>query len=78
MRIELKYMTTVLVSGAAVIAVAAAPTAAADRQSPTNPQNCVALPASTKCAKTGDAEVNSSIPAPYPGVFGIYGPFWAG
>jgi hypothetical protein len=28
--------------------------------------------------KAGDAEINSAIPAPYPGPFGIYGPFWPG
>jgi hypothetical protein len=39
---------------------------------------CVSSATSTKCQSPGDAEINSSIPAPYPGPFAIYGPFWAG
>jgi hypothetical protein len=81
MRIGLKFITPALAAGAAAVAIAAAPTAAAaadTQQGPPNQMTCVSSPTATKCVKAGDAEINSSIPAPYPGVFGIYGPFWAG
>jgi len=79
-RIGLKFITPVLAAGAAAVAVAAAPTAAADnsQQGPADQRSCVSSVSSTVCEKPGDAEINSAIPAPYPGVFGIYGPFWAG
>ncbi|MCW2649689.1 MAG: hypothetical protein JWR32_665 [Mycobacterium sp.] len=79
MRIGLKFITPALAAGAAAVAIAAAPAANADsQQGPPNPLTCVSSPTATKCQKAGDAELNSSIPAPYPGVYGIYGPFWAG
>jgi hypothetical protein len=79
MRIGLKYLTPVLAAGAATMAIAGAATAAADQQQgPADQQYCTSSAASTKCVKRGDAEINSSIPAPYPGVFSVYGPFWAG
>ncbi|MCW2654345.1 MAG: hypothetical protein JWR32_5321 [Mycobacterium sp.] len=80
MRIGLKFITPVLAAGAAAVVLAAAPTAGADtqQQGPADQRNCVSSVSSTICQKPGDAEINSSIPAPYPGVYGIYGPFWAG
>jgi hypothetical protein len=76
---ELKYLTPVIASGAVAVTIALAPVAAADDQhGPPNPQTCVSSVTSTKCVKQGDAEINGSIPAPYPGVYSIYGPFWAG
>lgn len=71
MRIGLKYITPVLAAGAAAIAIAGAPTAAAASQ-----QSCVVLGTSTKCQKPGEVEINSSIPAPNPGPWAVYGPFW--
>lgn len=73
-----KYLTVVFACGAAAVAVAAAPAAGADTQGPPNPDTCVSSVTSTKCLKQGDAEINASIPAPYPGVYGGYGPFFAG
>jgi len=89
MRIGLKFITPALAAGAAALAIAAAPAAAVanaaapnpntdSQQGPPNPLTCVSSSTATKCQKAGDAEINSSIPAPYPGVYGIYGPFWAG
>lgn len=79
MHIGLKYVTAALASGVAVLVIAAAPAASADnQQGPPNPQICTASATSTKCLKQGDAEINAAIPAPYPGVYGVYGPFWAG
>jgi hypothetical protein len=78
MRIGLKVIT-LLAAGAAAVAIAAAPAAAADtQQGPADQRSCVSSASATICQKPGDAEINSSIPAPYPGVFGVYGPFWAG
>jgi hypothetical protein len=71
MRIKLNCITPVLAAGAFAVAIATAPTAAAD-----NHQSCVTLGTATKCQKAGDVEVNSSIPAPNPGPWAIYGPFW--
>lgn len=45
---------------------------------PRDNQSCTSSVSATKCLKNGDAEINAAIPAPYPGVYGIYGPFWAG
>ncbi|MCW2650817.1 MAG: hypothetical protein JWR32_1793 [Mycobacterium sp.] len=53
-------------------------TAPAPGPGPQDNQSCTSSLSSTKCVKNGDAEINAGIPAPYPGVFGIYGPFWAG
>jgi hypothetical protein len=78
MGIRVKYFVPLLAAGAAVATIASAPAAVADQQGPPNPQNCISSTTSTKCVKQGDAEINSSIPAPYPGVYSIYGPYWAG
>ena len=79
MRIELKYLTTALAVGVAAVGIAAAPmAAAADQPSSSAQQSCVSTATVTKCVAPGDAEINSSIPAPYGGPFAIYGPFWAG
>jgi hypothetical protein len=93
MGLQLKYITPVLAAGAAAAAIAAAPTAVADNPpppppptvtvtaappGPPNTQVCNPSVAATKCVKTGDAEINASIPAPYPGIYGIYGPYWGG
>ena len=73
-----KYLTAVFACGAAAVAVATAPAAAADaQQGPPNPETCASSATSSRCLKQGDAEINAAIPAPYPGVYGIYGPFWA-
>ncbi len=45
---------------------------------PQDNQACTSSVSSTKCVKPGDAEINAGIPAPYPGPFGVYGPYWAG
>jgi hypothetical protein len=45
---------------------------------PQDNQACTTSVSATKCAKNGDAEINAAIPAPYGGVYSIYGPFWAG
>jgi hypothetical protein len=93
MRLQLKYITPVLAAGTAAAAIAAAPTAVADNHTPPPPptvtvtaappgppnaQVCNPSAAATKCVKTGDAEINASVPAPYAGTYGIYGPFWGG
>jgi hypothetical protein len=80
MRIGLKFITPVLAAGAAAVALAAAPTAGAEpqQQGPRRSAELRLVGSATICQKPGDAEINSSIPAPYPGVYGIYGPFWAG
>lgn len=78
MHISLKYSKAVLALGAAAVAIAAAPSATDNQQGPPNPQTCTSSASATKCVKQGDAEINASIPAPYPGPFGVYGPFWAG
>ena len=91
MRSGLTYLIRVLGICAAA-ALAAAPAASADpRLSPPAPptvtapapgpqdnQACTSSVSSTKCVKPGDAEINAGIPAPYPGPFGVYGPYWAG
>jgi hypothetical protein len=93
MRSGLKLITPALVACAAAASIAAARPAAADKQptpapptvtvtaapsGPADNQSCTSSAASTKCWKPGDAEINATIPAPYPGPFGIYGPYWAG
>jgi hypothetical protein len=45
---------------------------------PPDGMSCTSSSTSTKCQKIGDAEINAAIPAPYPGVYGLYGPFWGG
>jgi hypothetical protein len=45
---------------------------------PADSQSCTSSATATKCLKIGDAEINASVPAPYAGPYGIYGPFWAG
>jgi hypothetical protein len=61
------------------VCIASPPIAAADsQQDPAGQRSCVSSVTSTKCVKPGDAEINSAIPGPVSGVFGIYGPFCAG
>jgi hypothetical protein len=80
--------------GTAVVAFSAAPVAAGQPQEPApvtttvtvmahapgslDNQQCTQSVSATKCVKKGDVEINAAIPAPYGGVYGIYGPFWAG
>jgi hypothetical protein len=45
---------------------------------PADNQSCTSSATSTKCLKNGDAEINAAIPAPYPGPYSIYGPFYQG
>jgi hypothetical protein len=45
---------------------------------PADNQSCTSSATSTKCLKYGDAEINAAIPAPYPGPYSIYGPFYQG
>ena len=59
MRVRMIYVTPLLAASAALIAIVAAPTAAADASQPT----CVNLSSSsTKCQSPGDAELNDSLP----------------
>jgi hypothetical protein len=51
---------------------------AAPTPGPQDGMSCTSSSTSTKCQKHGDAEINAAIPAPYPGVYGVYGPFWGG
>jgi hypothetical protein len=53
-------------------------TVVAPAPGPRDNQACTSSVTATKCAKVGDAEVNAAIPAPSPGAYGIYGPFFAG
>jgi hypothetical protein len=53
-------------------------TVTAPAPGPQDNQACTSSVSSTKCVKPGDAEINSGIPAPYPGPFGVYGPYFAG
>jgi hypothetical protein len=71
-----RCITALLAMGAAALAIAAAPTAAAAQGEPE--QSCVTLGSSTKCTAPGDVEINSSIPAPPVGPWAVYGPFWGG
>jgi hypothetical protein len=57
------------------IAIATATSAAADGH---DQQYCVTSVSSTRCVKPGNAEINSSIPAPPAGPWAMYGPFWGG
>lgn len=68
--------SVVLAASAVAIAVATAPAATADDQQ--NQQNCIHSVSATRCVKSGDAEINSSIPAPPAGPWAMYGPFWGG
>jgi hypothetical protein len=67
--------SVVLTASAVAIAVATAPSATADDQPK---QHCTNSVSSTRCVKPGDAEINSSIPAPPAGPWAMYGPFWGG
>jgi hypothetical protein len=68
--------SVVLAASAVAMAVAPTPSATADDQP--NQQHCTNSVSSTRCIKTGDAEINSSIPAPPAGPWAMYGPFWGG
>ena len=59
-----RYITPLLAAGAAALAIAGAPTAAAAHREAR--QSCVTLGTSTKCQAPGDVDINSSIPAPPP------------
>jgi hypothetical protein len=73
----MRFVNTVLLAANAfAIAIATATSAAADGQP--NQQNCTNSVSSTRCIKAGDAEINSSIPAPPAGPWAMYGPFWGG
>jgi hypothetical protein len=76
MRFGSKQITILLATGAATLAIAAAPAAAAATGE--SQQSCVTLGTSTKCQSPGDVEINSSIPAPPAGPWAVYGPFWGG
>jgi hypothetical protein len=72
----MRLMNSVLLAVTAFpIAIATATSATADSQ---QNQYCTNSVASTRCVKPGDAEINSSIPAPPAGPWAIYGPFWGG
>jgi hypothetical protein len=45
---------------------------------PADNQSCTSSATATKCLKNGDAEINAAIPAPFPGPWASYGPFYAG
>ncbi|MCW2649916.1 MAG: hypothetical protein JWR32_892 [Mycobacterium sp.] len=74
---RLNYMTPLLVAGAAVAAIVAAPVAAANQQS------CVASAGgSTQCQSPGNVQIKTNLPpqsagarAPYIG--STYGPFFS-
>jgi hypothetical protein len=68
--------SVVLAASAVAITIATAPSATADDQH--NQQYCVNSVSSTRCVKPGNAEINSSIPAPPAGPWAMYGPFWGG
>jgi hypothetical protein len=55
-----------------------APAPGPQDKGPQDNQACTSSVSSIKCVKPGDAEINAGIPAPYPGPFGVYGPYWAG
>jgi hypothetical protein len=67
--------SVLLTANAFAIAIATATSAAADGQ---ENQPCIHSVSSTRCVKPGDAEINSSIPAPPAGPWAMYGPFWGG
>jgi hypothetical protein len=73
----MRFMNSVLlVASAFAIAIATAASATADSQA--NQQSCTTTANSTRCVKSGDAEINSSLPAPPAGPWAMYGPFWGG
>jgi hypothetical protein len=45
---------------------------------PQDNQSCTSSATATKCTKNGDSEINAAIPAPFPGPYSIYGPFYQG
>ena len=53
-------------------------TVVAPAPGPADNQSCTSSATATKCLKNGDAEINAAIPAPFPGPFSAYGPFYAG
>jgi hypothetical protein len=67
--------SVLLAVSAFATAIATATSAAADSQ---QSQYCTNSVSSTRCVKPGDAEINSSIPAPPAGPWAMYGPFWGG
>jgi hypothetical protein len=87
-------LATSAAAAAAVGAICATPIAAGQPAQPTptpttvtvmapapgpqDNQSCTSSATSTKCVKAGEAEINAAIPAPYPGPYSIYGPFYQG
>ena len=59
MRIKLNYIAPLLAAGAAAVAIAATPMAAA---APTAEQSCSASGPGTICQSPGDVEINDSPP----------------
>jgi hypothetical protein len=73
----MRLRTGVLLTASAfAITIATATSAVADDSK--NQQYCTTTANSTRCLKAGDAEINSSIPAPPAGPWAMYGPFWGG
>jgi hypothetical protein len=73
----MRFVNSVLLAASAfAIAIATAASTAADGNQ--NQQYCINSANSTRCVKPGDAEINSSIPAPPAGPWAMYGPFWGG
>jgi hypothetical protein len=62
MRIRLTFVPPLLVAGAAVVAVTAAPIAAAAPVSPSSQQTCATTGAGTVCQSPGNAQINDSPP----------------
>jgi hypothetical protein len=70
MRIRLTFVPPLLVVGAAVVAVTAAPIAAAAPVSPSSQQTCATIGAGTVCQSPGNVQIND---APPPFSFYPYG-----
>jgi hypothetical protein len=72
----MRFVNSIMPAASAVaITIATAPSATADDQ---QKQYCINSVSSTRCVKPGNAEINSSIPAPPAGPWAVYGPFWGG
>jgi hypothetical protein len=72
----MRFVNSIMLAASAVaITIATAPSATADDQ---QKQYCINSVSSTRCVKPGNAEINSSIPAPPAGPWAVYGPFWGG
>lgn len=71
MRIRNSHMATLLVAGAAVLAVAVAPTASAVAATPG--MSCAATGGGTECQAPGDVQINDSPPPIGFDPYGDYG-----